>query len=327
MLIRDHFGLNESASNSAHDDAFSADPEDSSSVALTLSSKGAGGGQLILRDVDRERQLKSILAQQLSSLPEPEYTYEVSLPAGADDLLNQADEDGEGEAAVEDATEAMERIQKLEREALEREFNRRSAVLKRGLPRPLGSVSSKAQWRDLVVDGSTVAFLSGQGDHPEYTLSKASSLVNSEMLSLILRDEFKFPNDRKGNNITRVQQIELEEYPDEYIEQAKHAISAELDSMLVGPQGEQMRYTQDNFSSLWEEAYRGMAFLPYDESSGKVGGAVVALSNKADTLASLRAQHAVLKNHVDRLAKKASKMQNKLQVTTQGYDVRAKQLE
>lgn len=97
-----------------------------------------------------------------------------------------------------------------------------------------------------------------------------------------------------------------------------------------------MRYTQDNFSSLWEEAYRGMAFLPYDgmyswiihcyyiyywiyvtESSGKVGGAVVALSNKTDTLASLRAQHAVLKNHVDRLAKKASKMQNKLQVTTQ----------
>ena len=57
------------------------------------------------------------------------------------------------------------------------------------------------------------------------------------MLSLILRDEFKFPNDRKGKNITRVQQIELEEYPDEYIEQAKHAISAELDSMLVGPQG------------------------------------------------------------------------------------------
>ena len=62
-----------------------------------LSFLGAGGGQLILRDADRERQLKSILAQQLSSLPEPEYTYEVSLPAGADDLLNQADEDGEGE--------------------------------------------------------------------------------------------------------------------------------------------------------------------------------------------------------------------------------------
>ena len=40
MLIRDHFGLNEAANSSAHDDAFSADPEDSSSVALTLSSKG-----------------------------------------------------------------------------------------------------------------------------------------------------------------------------------------------------------------------------------------------------------------------------------------------
>ena len=109
--------------------------------------------------------------------------------------------------------------------------------MKRGLPRPLGSVLSKAQWRDQIVDGSTVAFLSGQGDHTEYTLSKASNLVNSEMLSLILRDEFKFPNDRKGKNITRVQQIELEEYPDEYIEQAKHAINAELDSMLAGPQG------------------------------------------------------------------------------------------
>ena len=110
-------------------------------------------------------------------------------------------------------------------------------MLKRGLPRPLGSVLCKAQWRDQIVDGSTVAFLSGQGDHPEYTLSKASSLVNSEMLNLILRDEFKFPNDRNGKNITRVQQIELEEYPDEYIEEAESAISAELDSMLAGPHG------------------------------------------------------------------------------------------
>ena len=40
MRIRDHFGLNDAANSSAHDDAFSADPEDSSSVALTLSSKG-----------------------------------------------------------------------------------------------------------------------------------------------------------------------------------------------------------------------------------------------------------------------------------------------
>ncbi len=40
MRIRDHFGLNDAANSSAHDDAFSADPEDSSSVALTLSSRG-----------------------------------------------------------------------------------------------------------------------------------------------------------------------------------------------------------------------------------------------------------------------------------------------
>ena len=36
-----------------------------------FSFQGAGGGQLILRDADRERQLRNILAQQLSSLPEP----------------------------------------------------------------------------------------------------------------------------------------------------------------------------------------------------------------------------------------------------------------
>ena len=41
------------------------------------------------------------------------------------------------------------------------------------------------------------------------------------------------------------------------------------------------------------------------------------LNNKADTLVALRAQHAVLKGHVDRLAKKATKLHNKLQVTTQ----------
>lgn len=110
-------------------------------------------------------------------------------------------------------------------------------MLKRGLPRPLGSVLSKAQWRDQIVDSATTPFLSGQGDQPEYSLSEASRLVNTEMLSLILRDEFKFPNDRKGKNVTRVPQIEVEEYPDEYMDQAKTAISAELDAMLAGPQG------------------------------------------------------------------------------------------
>ena len=110
-------------------------------------------------------------------------------------------------------------------------------MLKRGLPRPLGSVLSKAHWRDQIVDSANYPFLSGQGEQPAYSLSEASKLVNAEMLSLILRDEFKFPNDRKGKNVTRVPQIEVEEYPDEYMDQAKTAISAELDAMLAGPQG------------------------------------------------------------------------------------------
>ena len=100
LALRDHFGLNEAASgNLNNDDAFSVDHEheDSASLALTLSSRSGRGGQLIVRggSSDRERQLKSILAQQLSSLPDPEYTYEVTLPEGADELLGQL-EDSEG---------------------------------------------------------------------------------------------------------------------------------------------------------------------------------------------------------------------------------------
>ena len=151
----------------------------------------------------------------------------------------------------------------------EREFNRRSEVLKRGLPRPLGSVLSKAHWRDQIVDSATTPFLSGQGEHPAYSLSEASKLVNAEMLSLILRDEFKFPNDRRGKNVTRVQEIELEEYPDEYIGNAKSAISAELDTMLTGPQGRNF-YTMNyrllslrcpNLSRRANEIHAGEFFL------------------------------------------------------------------
>jgi len=71
--MRDHFKLNEAASTSGLDDAFSV--ADSEHTALASSSRRPGGAGGF--GAGRERQ--KALAQQLQGLPEPEYSYEVGL--------------------------------------------------------------------------------------------------------------------------------------------------------------------------------------------------------------------------------------------------------
>lgn len=213
----------------------------------------------------------------------------------------------------------MERQQREEQEALQRELDRRSEVLKRGLPRPLGAALLKGTLRAKVTDASlTFSDHEGPEKVSRELLLEASRAVNEEMLSLILRDEYKFPHEsgvgRKG--VARVQPVELDELPDEYISRAKEAVAKDLEALRSGPEGEEFRYLQDHFAEIWEEAYKGMAFLPNEGSEGG-GGAFVAVNSKADVLLALKTQHGALKAHADRLVKKATKLQNKLQVTTQ----------
>merc|ERR1719331_1966054 len=114
--LRDQFGLNDIT-----DSGFS----DTMSVA---SSSRA--------DRERDRANRKRITSQLSTLPEPEYEYDISIP--------EIEQDEETEMIrMEDAAELAERHARLRQEEEEAELARRSSVIRRGLPRPL-SVNKSA---------------------------------------------------------------------------------------------------------------------------------------------------------------------------------------
>jgi pre-mRNA-splicing factor CDC5/CEF1 len=178
--LRDQFGLNVPGHGHGHgnDDAFSV--SDANTVAQSVASSRF--------DRERERAQRAQLRSQLQALPEPEFTYEIALPAvadeGDDDLLTAEQRALRGKPV--DAAEAEYQRRQAQEEATRRELARRSSVVKRGLPRPatLTPAAAKALAEPCLSaarDGCT----------PEVAL--ASAMVGKEMVRLIRNDEHKYP--------------------------------------------------------------------------------------------------------------------------------------
>lgn len=306
--MRDHFGLNEAASVNALDDAFSV----ADSEHTALASAGAGRRQLVLAGSGAGRERQKALAQQLLGLPEPEYSYEVSLPGGV-----QGEEGPEEGVLVEDAADLEQRRLADQQLQQRKELQRRSEVIRRGLPRPpAGALGSAEEGLQGLLVGPSVSISQQQ---------EVSAEVNREMLLLLLRDEHRHPPEAGKRRVHRARAVELEEFADEDLARARREVAEELQLLLQDPV---RKAVQENFSELWEEAYRNMAFQPgKDDTAGLSGSFFGPLSGKMDTLQALQSQFAALKAHWERLAKREGKLQNKLLITTQGYSSRAEQLE
>jgi pre-mRNA-splicing factor CDC5/CEF1 len=187
--LRDQFGLNNDVS-----DTFSV------SDSMSVSSRA---------ERERDRVAKARLAQQLKSLPEPEYTYEISIP--------DIEEDEEAvDAKPVDATEIALRQESLRREEEQAEQRRRSAVLRRNLPRP---VSVKPDLAKSVYPHSN-------------SLNGPSGMINQELVRLVQHDNYTFPNDAAAKKGVRPVPVELDIIDDSYIQLAREMVQREYNSLL-----------------------------------------------------------------------------------------------
>ena len=181
--IRDTFGLNEV------DDTFSM------GEFASVSSKA---------EKLREKQMKAQLAAQLKGLPEPEFTYDISIPA-------KAEEDELTLSKVEDAADIEARRLRDEEERARLAAARRSSVLQRGLPRPY-TINPTPSYH--------------VSNDPE--LQMASALVNEEAERLIHSDNRQFPD----VTLPRTQALEtVGLLPDELIQTAREMIVSELEQI------------------------------------------------------------------------------------------------
>lgn len=208
--IRDSFGLNEV------DDAFSM------GEYASVSSKA---------EKLREKQMKAQLSAQLKGLPEPEFTYDISIPS-------QAAEEESLAIKVEDAADIAARRMKEDEEKARLSAARRSAVLQQGLPRPFTTTTQPSNH---------------VSNNPE--LQMASALINAEAARLISSDNRQFPDVTlpRADSITE----DMELLPDEMLLEARELIISELQHNV-----------HEDFRHEWEDTYARYYYQPLKKGEG-----------------------------------------------------------
>jgi pre-mRNA-splicing factor CDC5/CEF1 len=184
VVIRDTFGLNQHSG----DDSFSV--SDMSSI-VTHSRL----------DKHRNKLAQQSILAQISSLPEPEYTYDVALPS----VVDVEDEDeGDDPNSVwrrsgkpEDRTDAEARVQRQRLEAEQAELRRRSTVLKRDLPRPalVTTAILAPRFSDSAEEqpATKKARTGSKTSSVSAALSSEQKLLQEEMLHIIAYEDRKYP--------------------------------------------------------------------------------------------------------------------------------------
>lgn len=225
QVMRDALGLNQQEYES---DNFSV-----SDVGSVFSSR--------VPDRLREREVKRVLTQQLSQLPEPEYTYEIALPSVEDG--EDGDAQVSGSLQIEDAADAEERQARAVRTQLALLESRKSSVLKRELPRPVPA--------DFVSKGASAD-----------AESEALNMVLEETARLIRHDAAMYPFE--GVSCSSVDAEELHSIPDQFLANARAEIAKELDTQSNA-------LDLEAFNVAWEEAHRSVVYLPQREVFGVPG--------------------------------------------------------
>ena len=168
------------------------------------------------------------------SLPRPENNFELLVPD---------DEPVEGPTislSEQDASERDEKLKRAQQEEELRVLNRRSQVVKLGLPRPIGVDMT------VLVGNLSLEVLDSE-------LARAQELVNAELVKLVHHDSVEYPV--PGTTRAGVSEFLFDQPDDDALEAAKIAIHTELAALVGLPSAnaEQLRESllKNPESILW----------------------------------------------------------------------------
>lgn len=274
--LRDQFGLND-----PHADSFSV------SDTMSISSRG---------DKIREREHRAQLVSQLSSLPEPEYVYDIAIPT-----LDE-DEEQIRSSKPMDATEAAEQEQRMRAAMEEEELAKRSSVLRRQLPRA----------RNIPQALSQPSIVSNDNE-----LVKASGMINEEMHKLITYDSIKYPIANNNDNKRKAPNFELQEIDNGQLQMASELVLEEFGK--IKNEVEKVTDMKQQFTQIWEDSFKQFMFLPSK-------GELCIPTNKSHMLEGYKATYDTIKAKIEKDSKIAGKLEAKLKLVTQGYIGRTEKL-
>jgi len=253
----------------------------------------------------------------LSSLPAPRNDYEIVVPEDSEENVEMADDDN---TYIEDQGDVDERSEEMARLAHELAMSKRSAPVKRDLPRPLEM--NHAVLRPI------------HADPPLNDLQRAEEMIKREMILMMHHDCLETPTlaqqgaagskhkDRERGIVNEsVHRGYLDRHPykevaTEDMETAKILLEAEMEVVKTGMQHGDL--SLDAYTQVWEECLAQVLFLPGQQRYTRAN-----LASKKDRIESLEKRLDMNRGHMTKEAKRAAKTEKKLKILTGGYQSRA----
>lgn len=289
-------------------DKLAINPEDS----LTGFEAGTPGAAYAAREST------ATLKLGLSSLPAPRNDYEIVVPEDGEDNVEMADD---ANTFIEDQGEVDERRAEAARIAHELAMSRRSAAVRRDMPRPLDM--NHAVLRPL------------HADPPLNDLQKAEEMIKREMILMMHHDCLETPTlaqqgaggsrggkDRERGIVNESQHRNyLDRHPYREVEPedmdlARQLLETEMEVVKEGMTHGEL--SLEAYTQVWEECLGQVLYLPGQQRYTRAN-----LASKKDRIESMEKRLEANRGHMTKEAKRAAKTEKKLKILTGGYQSRA----
>jgi len=275
------------------------------------------GTKLELR---RQAELRRSLRSGFASIPQPKNEYQIVMPSITEDENEEAEEKIE-----EDMSDRLSREKAEEEARQEALLRKRSKVLQRSLPRP-PAASVEIIRQSVIRSGES---RSRSTFVPPTSLEQADELINEELLRLLEHDNAKYPLDEKtqkekkkgskhqknGGSLVP----EIDDFEEAELQEAGSMVEEEIQYLRVAMGHENESF--EDFVKAHDACQEDLMFFPTNNSYG-----LASVSGNADKISALQNEFEIVKKRMDDEAKKASRLEQKIKLLTQGYQVRAGKL-
>lgn len=236
------------------------------------------------------------MPEKLRELPAPTNEVEISMPE-----LEQ--EEPQGEAPLEeDAADTDKRREQEEQERLEAERLRQSQPVQRSLPRPVAPQLMVCP----LPDGSS---------DPNTDFEQAEALLFDEMVALATHDAFHFPI--KGARPPK-KAPELEQFKPSELQRADALLTEEVSAFVESAGGDLM--VSSSLQAVLEESLGHLTFLPESKRYAEWR-----MCDRPQRLEAATHMYKVAEAQLQKEAKRAKKLEEKLERVLGGYIGKSKQ--
>ncbi|KAL8150812.1 hypothetical protein V2J09_020620 [Rumex salicifolius] len=267
----------------------------------------------------RQAELKRTLRSGLSQLPQPKNEYQIVMQPAPEDV-----EEPE-EKIEEDMSDRLAREKAAEEARQQALLKKRSKVLQRELPRPPAASLELIKNSLLRADEDKSSFV------PPTAIEQADEMVRRELLSLLEHDNAKYPHEEKSekekkkatkraaNGRLESYVPAIEDFEEDELKEAEASIKEEAEYVraAMGHEDEHL----DEFIEAHNTSLNDMMYFP-----GRSAYGLASVAGNMEKLAALQDEFANVKKRMDDDTKKAKRLEQKIQVHTHGYEMRAGKL-